>query len=143
MLPVQDYENIQYDIYCPEYDGSILEFNPTKEKQLRLICWKVKPWKQVWKADSVESLLFLIWTFSIGFWIIPNYFLYLNLNHFNVLHLRNLQEKAGILLPKLFWPTMIKNCSSDQEKVLKFETEGWEFAKFLRSLEQFIQTVKY
>ena len=31
-----------------------------------------------------------------------------------------------------------KNCSSDQEKLLKFEAEGQEFAKFLRSLEQFI-----
>ena len=39
----------------------------------------------------------------------------------------------GILLP---------NCSSDREKLLKFEAEGWEFAKFLRSLKQFIQTVK-
>ena len=38
----------------------------------------------------------------------------------------------GILLPKLFWPTVRKNCSSDRE----------EFLKFLRSLEQFIQTVK-
>ena len=37
---------------------------------------------------------------------------------------------------------MIKNCSSDQEKHLKFEAEGREFAKFLRSLEQFIQIVK-
>ena len=27
-------------------------------------------------------------------------------------------------------------------KLLKFEDEGWEFAKSLRSLEQFIQTVK-
>ena len=27
-------------------------------------------------------------------------------------------------------------------KLLNFETEGREFAKFLRSLEQFIQTVK-
>ena len=35
-----------------------------------------------------------------------------------------------------------KNCSSDQEKLLKFEAEGREFAKFLRSLEQSIQTVK-
>ena len=35
---------------------------------------------------------------------------------------------------------MRKNCSSDREKLLKFEAE--EFAKFLRSLEQFIQTVK-
>ena len=37
---------------------------------------------------------------------------------------------------------MRKNCSSDREKLLKFEAEGREFAKFLRSLEQFIQTVK-
>ena len=35
----------------------------------------------------------------------------------------------GILLPKLFWPTVRKICSRD-----------WE--KLLRSLEQFIQTVK-
>ena len=48
----------------------------------------------------------------------------------------------GILLPKLFWPTVWKNCSSDREKLLKFEAEGREFAKFLKSLEQFIQTVK-
>jgi hypothetical protein len=34
-----------------------------------------------------------------------------------------------------------KNCSSDREKVLKFEAEGREFAKILRSLEQFILTV--
>ena len=49
-------------------------------------------------------------------------------------------KNNGILLPKLFWPTVKKNCSSDREKLLKFEAEGWEFAKFLRSLEQFIQT---
>ena len=48
----------------------------------------------------------------------------------------------GILLPKLFWPTVRKNCSTDREKLLKFEAEGREFAKFLRSLEQFIQAVK-
>ena len=35
-----------------------------------------------------------------------------------------------------------KNCSSDREKLWKFEAEGREFAKFLRSLEQFIQAVK-
>ena len=70
----------------------------------------------------------------------------------------------GILLPKFFWPTVRKNCSSDREELLKFEAEGREFAKILRSLksvyfkktvaqssflskklrslEQFIQTVK-
>ena len=37
---------------------------------------------------------------------------------------------------------MRKNCSTDQEKLLKFEAEGQEFAKMLPSLEQFIQTVK-
>ena len=40
----------------------------------------------------------------------------------------------GILIPKWFWPTVRIN--------LKFDAEGQEFAKFLRSLEQFIQTVK-
>jgi hypothetical protein len=35
-----------------------------------------------------------------------------------------------------------KNRFSDQEKLLKFEAEDQEFAKFLISLEQFIQTVK-
>ena len=35
-----------------------------------------------------------------------------------------------------------KNCSSDREKLLKFEAESREFSKSLRSLEQFIQTVK-
>ena len=34
------------------------------------------------------------------------------------------------------------NCSGDQEKLLKFKAEDWIFAKFLRTLEQFIQTVK-
>ena len=37
---------------------------------------------------------------------------------------------------------MRKNCSSDREKLLKFEAESREFSKILRSLEQFIQTVK-
>ena len=50
----------------------------------------------------------------------------------------------GILLPKLFRPTVRKNCSSDREKknLLKFEAEGQDFVKLLRSLEQFIQTVE-
>ena len=37
---------------------------------------------------------------------------------------------------------MRKNRSSDLEIFLKFEAEGREFAKFLRSPEQFVQTVK-
>ena len=34
----------------------------------------------------------------------------------------------GILLSKLVWPTVRKNCSSVWEKLLKFEAEGREFA---------------
>ena len=30
----------------------------------------------------------------------------------------------GILLPKVFWPTVRRNCSSDREKLLKVEAEG-------------------
>ena len=37
---------------------------------------------------------------------------------------------------------MRKNYSNDQEKLLKFEAGGQEFAKILRSLEHSIQTVK-
>ena len=50
-----------------------------------------------------------------------------------------MEEKNGILLPKLFWPNVRKNCSSGRKKLLKFEAEGWlakNLQKFLRSLEQ-------
>ena len=47
----------------------------------------------------------------------------------------------GILLPKLFWPTVRKNWSSDWETLLKFEAEGREFAKILSERsEQFLVT---
>ena len=44
-----------------------------------------------------------------------------------------------------FQQTMVfcyQNCSRVREKLLKFEAEGQEFAKFLRSLEKIILTVK-
>ena len=37
---------------------------------------------------------------------------------------------------------MRKNCFSDRKKLLKFEAEDGGFSKFLKSLEQFTQTVK-
>ena len=51
-------------------------------------------------------------------------------------------RKNGIFLPKLFLPIPRKNCSSDRGQLLKFEAEGQECEKCLRSLEQFIQTAK-
>ena len=35
-----------------------------------------------------------------------------------------------------------QNCSSDRDNFLKFKAEGREFANILRSLEQFVQTVR-
>ena len=45
---MHDYENVNYDIFCPEYNSEDVsaDFKPTKVQQLRLICWKIKPWKQ-------------------------------------------------------------------------------------------------
>ena len=41
-----------------------------------------------------------------------------------------------MLLPKLFWPYCEKICSSDQEKLLKFDAEGQlEFKLKKKSLE--------
>ena len=37
---------------------------------------------------------------------------------------------------------MIKKCSRDRGKLFKFEAEGREFANFMRSLDEFIRTVK-
>ena len=37
---------------------------------------------------------------------------------------------------------MRENCSGDRENFLKFKAEEREFAKVLRSLEQFVQRVK-
>ena len=48
----------------------------------------------------------------------------------------------SILFPELLWLTVRRKCSSDQEKLLKFEAEGQEFENFLRSLEQFFLMVK-
>ena len=64
---------------------------------------------------------------------LQNFRIQIGKNNWNLEIYRN-----GILLPKLFWPTVRKNCSSDRGKLLKFEAEGQEFAKSLRSLEQFI-----
>ena len=38
------------------------------------------------------------------------------------------EKKNGILFPKLFLLAMKKKYSTDQEKCLKFETEGRDFA---------------
>ena len=58
--------------------------------------------------------------------------------------MRNLQEQDEKAFCYQNWSDLHvrKNCSSDREKLVKFEAEGQEFSIFFRSLEQFIQTVK-
>ena len=63
----------------------------------------------------------------------------LDLNNSTTSHIKVF---ANILVLDFVWPTVRKNGSSDQEKLLKFKAEGQEFAKILRSLEQFVRTVK-
>ena len=43
----------------------------------------------------------------------------------------------GILLPKMFWPTLREYCSSDWEKLLKFEAEGREFIQTVKGQNNF------
>ena len=92
-----------------------------------------------WFWSCISDFYTLSYCYVVGspsIWII--WLFQKNLSKMN----RDIYTKNGILLPKLFWPTVSKNCSSDREKVLKFEAEGQEFATVLRSLEQFIQTLK-
>ena len=65
-----------------------------------------------------------------------------NWNQYKINHHYYSYRRNGSLLSKLFWPTVRINCSSVREKLLKVEVECREFAKILRSLEQFIQAVK-
>ena len=52
------------------------------------------------------------------------------------------QVKLWYFVTKIILNYCEKKKYSDWEKLLKFETEGQEFAKFLRWLEQFFQIVK-
>ena len=46
------------------------------------------------------------------------------------------------MFPKLFWPSVRKNSSSDREKLLKFKAKSLELATILRSLVKFIWILK-
>ena len=48
---------------------------------------------------------------------------------------KNNSSKKWHFVSKIVLTYCEKNCSSNQEKLLKFEAEGREFAKILRSLK--------
>ena len=54
----------------------------------------------------------------------------------------NIKKGKWYFVTKIVLTYCEKKRSSDREKLLKFEAEGREFTKFLRSQEQFIQTVR-
>ena len=68
-------------------------------------------------------------------WSLEQYFLTVGLN----------QRFQGMGRPVLwkcyFRPTVRKYCSSDREKLLKFEADGFDLAKLLRLPDQFIRTI--
>ena len=84
---------------------------------------------KIWQARGCNQILWLSFRPSANF--LPNFEPKLASEE------NNKCLNNGILLPKLFWPAVRKKCSSDTNS--KFEAKGWEFSKFLRSLEQFKQ----
>ena len=54
----------------------------------------------------------------------------------------SLKNENWYFVTKIVLTYCEKKLFSDREKLLKLEAEGQEFVKLLRSLEQFIQTVK-
>ena len=89
-----------------------------------------KNWINVSRCTPLKKTFFKVkkknWTNSADFWHWKWYFV------------------TKIVLTYILWEkiVLVIVLFSDQEKLLKFEAEGREFAKILRSLEQFIQTVK-
>ena len=56
---------------------------------------------------------------------------------------KNPHVKKWYFVTKIVLSYCEKNCSSEQETLLKFEAKGQEFSKILRLLEQFIQTEQF
>ena len=80
---------------------------------------------EIWQAELFGHYLlkfwFLLWRL---FW--PWSILLSGLESFSTSPLAAsfFSTVSGILFPKFFWPTVRKKCSSDREKLLKFEAEG-------------------
>ena len=70
--------------------------------------------------------------------------MYLSITNFHAkaLLLEHLTYHKWYFVTKIILIYCEKNCSNDQENLLKFEAEAQEFEIFFRSLEHFIQTVK-
>ena len=105
----------------------------------------------LWRFDQCHlghishEVEWMYWNLFLTSWwnLESNYKIWYILIKYNFLIIYFFQIFALFLLKwylsGLLWK---KKCSSGWEKLLKLEAEGLEFAKCLRSLQQFIQTVK-
>ena len=101
-------------------------------------------------ADSFLDSLHTFMNYIIFYW--SHLFTLFRLNHsYTQITLASyLRSQNPVMLSKNKWrkkwyfvtKIVLTYCSSDRENVLKFVAEGREFAKTLRSLEQFVRTVK-
>ena len=93
---------------------------------------------EIWILNFQESCLLTYFGICYCFFFSLEFFSWKHVMTSTILPNFWSRRNNGILLPKLFWPTVRKKCStSHQEKLWKFEAESREFAKFLRSLERF------
>ena len=133
--------------------SSIRKVQPWKRSKTWKLNWK-KQWKMCffntfWKYlpfDQTEKSMETVWSHSFSKFVAQDADRFLWIASSSMAawsfigHLKKFLKGLkifffeifwnGILLPKLFWPTVRKNCSSDREKLLKFEAEGREFQKF-------------
>ena len=118
--------------YWNTWISNFLDLRNLQEQFQKALCYQKLFWPfTVWRNCSSDLKIFINSKLTS-----PSFkFLFIKITHGET-------YTNGILLPKLFWPTVRKNCSSDRKKLLKFEAKGREFAKFLRWLEKFLQTVK-
>jgi hypothetical protein len=88
----------------------MIQINPVRQEILNQIPFKVWfPNKHIYKHCRFQK-----------------FNLFLSIRQFHCLHGNS---GNGILFTKLFWPTLRKNYSSDQEKLLKFKAEALRIRK--------------
>ena len=87
--------------------------------------WKKKIWCG-WQLEQKEKGTFHILRkhlYSIKFYLTTYFFI--KMFFFSFVKTWYLPiGNIGILLPKLFWPNVRKNCSSDQEKLMKLKLKA-------------------
>ena len=99
---------------------------------LKFITVGFKPWMRFIIQIGIYILFISSGQFKTSFGYLHAFVCICNFSFY--WNLYNAHERIGILLPKLFWHVVRKNCSSDREKHLNFKS-------FSQSLEHFFLTL--